>query len=481
MSRLFAISAAVFACSLVGAAQTDPGPRPGPSGAGGPFEKLGVDELNLYWAARDRFKEVASVSGTIERGVGLGPRFNGNSCAGCHAQPAAGGSSPGPKSPQLSQLALRDGRLALVPQTNPQVGLAKLDRSSPGGDQIVPAFVREDGPIRVVRFIAKPDGTPDGSVHAIYTIAGRVDAPGCVLPQPDFAQEIVRKNVTFRIPTPTFGGGLIEAVPDPVLVANLGAAAKQKEELGIGGRFNRTVSDDTISRFGWKAQNKSLLLFAAESYIVEQGVTSEFFPDERDAAPGCQFNKLPEDTIKLQLPPGVTYQPSGFASDVVNFGAFMRLLAPPKPAAFDSSAVAGSELFKSTGCALCHSPSLTTGASPFTGMSNIQIHPYSDLALHHMGPGLADHISQGLAAGDEFRTAPLWGVGQRIFFLHDGRTNDLLTAIEYHASVDRNCRANLSSSTLNEACASEANAVVARFNALSTSQRQDILNFLRSL
>ncbi len=479
MSRTFAVCT-ILSYTLVANAQTDPGPRPGPSGAGGPFEKLNTDEIDLYWASRDRFKEVDSVSGSIERGVGLGPTFNGNSCAGCHAQPAAGGSSPSPRSPQVYQLALHEGRLGLVPQTNPQIALAKLDRV-PGGDQIVPSFLTADGPVRVVRLIKKPDGTLDGSVRDIYTIAGRADAPGCVLPQANFSKEVANKNVAFRIPTPTFGGGLIEAVPDDVLMANLDASAKQRHAFGIGGRFNRTANDGTISRFGWKAQNKSLLLFAAESYNVEQGVTNDVFPDERDHTPGCQFNKLPEDTTKLHLPPGVTYEPSGFASDVINFGAFMRLLAPPKPAAFDNSALNGSALFNSIGCALCHSPSLTTGPSPFTGMTNIEARPYSDFALHHMGPGLADHISQGLAAGDEFRTAPLWGVGQRIFFLHDGRTSNLLAAVEAHTSRDMHCRATPLASALNEHCNSEANEVIARFNTLSASQKQDILNFLRSL
>jgi CxxC motif-containing protein (DUF1111 family) len=97
-----------------------------------------------------------------------------------------------------------------------------------------------------------------------------------------------------------------------------------------------------------------------------------------------------------------------------------------------------------------------------------------------MGPGLADHISQELAGGDEFRTAPLWGVGQRIFFLHDGRTTDLLIAIQAHASTDKNCRPK-PTSTAQEACSSEANAVILKFRALSPSQKQDILNFLRSL
>ena len=81
-----------------------------------------------------------------------------------------------------------------------------------------------------------------------------------------------------------------------------------------------------------------------------------------------------------------------------------------------------------------------------------------------MGTGLADNVSQGTAGGDQFRTAPLWGVGQRVFFLHDGRTADLLEAIAAHSSTG-----------------SEANTTVANFNALSSTSQQELLNFLRSL
>jgi CxxC motif-containing protein (DUF1111 family) len=107
---------------------------------------------------------------------------------------------------------------------------------------------------------------------------------------------------------------------------------------------------------------------------------------------------------------------------------------------------------------------LNTAKSNVGALSNQTIHPFSDFALHNMGSGLADNVSQGGAAGDEFRSAPLWGVGQRIFFLHDGRTSDLMQAIKAHASNG-----------------SEANKVISNFNALSGSQQQDVLNFLRSL
>ena len=95
---------------------------------------------------------------------------------------------------------------------------------------------------------------------------------------------------------------------------------------------------------------------------------------------------------------------------------------------------------------------------------------FSDLLVHNMGPGLADNILQGGAQGDEFRTAPLWGLGQRIFFLHDGRTTDLIAAIQAHKSAKNN-----------EFGPSEANAVIDIFNGLSATSKQDLLNFLRSL
>ena len=145
----------------------------------------------------------------------------------------------------------------------------------------------------------------------------------------------------------------------------------------------------------------------------------------------------------------------------------MRFLAAPTPAPFDSSAQNGSAKFAQIGCALCHTPSFQTGKSGTPALSQKTIAPFSDFLVHRMGQGLADNVSQGNAGRDEFRTAPLWGVGQRIFFLHDGRTADLLQAIQAHAIPNDD--------------ASEASAVINNFNALSTSDQQDILNFLRKL
>ena len=457
MKRSNASSVALFLAlwiSIGAWAQQDPGPRPGPAAAGGPYPTLNSNEQAFFSQAFLRFLEVDSVSGTIEKGSGLGPTFNGNSCAMCHAQPTFGGSSPGLTSPQNS-----------VP--NPQVALATLD----GATNSVPGFIAVSGPVREARFIQNGDGSLDGGVHGLYTIAGRSDAPGCTLAQPNFGQQVTAKNVIFRIPTPLFGLGLVENTPDATLQANLSATQAARSQLGIGGSFNTSGNDGTITRFGWKAQNKSLLIFVGEAYNVEQGVSNENFPNERSAVPGCVFNGTPEDSTNLlnqnaSSPNWGTSlgTESEMSSDIVNFAAFSRLSAPPTPAASTQSTLNGAADFNAIGCNLCHSPTLTTETSIFTGMSNVAYHPYSDFALHDMGNGLADGIHQGSAGPNQFRTAPLWGLGQRLFFLHDGRTSDLIQAIQAHSSSG-----------------SEANMVIRKFDSLRASQVQDLLNFLRSL
>jgi CxxC motif-containing protein (DUF1111 family) len=442
--------AAVLLASLDLSAQNDPGPRPGPAGAGSSFPTLNGNEQAMFNQALQVLQEIDSVSGAIagEPGSGLGPTFNGNSCTQCHAQPAAGGSSPGLNSPQNSI-------------ANPQIGLAMLD----GATNAVPSFITANGPMLEARFVRNANGTPDGGVHDLYTIQGRSDAPGCNLAQPDFATALSRNNVIFRIPTPLFGLGLVEATPDQTLLDNLSATASARAALGIGGSFNTSGNDGTITRFGWKAQNKSLLVFSGEAYNVEMGVSNELFPQERSAVSGCVFNGSPEDlTHAANASGGTTGTASEMSADVVNFALFARLSAPPAPAPSNSSISNGAALFSSIGCSLCHSPALTTGPSPYTGMSNVTYNPYSDFALHKMGTDLQDGVAQGAAKGNQFRTAPLWGLGQRLFFLHDGRTTDLIQAIQAHNSSG-----------------SEANRVITNYNRLKASQKQDLLNFLRSL
>ncbi len=449
----------------------DPGPRGAPVSAGGPVSGLTPTQQSFFEDGMGRFLEIDSVSGTVagENGRGLGPGFNSNQCANCHAQPATGGSSPS-----------RHAFPFLGP--NPQVAVANLD----GATNMIPFFVTEDGPVREPRFkyfLASAgvlSHQRDGGVHNVFTIQGRVDATSvmgmtghlqtCQLAQPDFQQMEELNNLSLRIPTPLFGAGLIENIPEATIEANLQSDSARKRALGISGHPNRNPNDGTISRFGWKAQNKSLQLFAAEAYNVEMGVSNEVFPNERGFAPtplptNCLFNPTPEDITNMdQGHDGPTVP-----SDVVQFTTFMRYLDQPTPACegpgCSPSVQHGRNLFSAVGCALCHTPSMRTTVSYFgRALSNTEAKLYSDLLVHHMGAGLADDIVQGNAGPDEFRTAPLWGLGQRIFFLHDGRTQDLVQAIEQHASPG-----------------SEAGGVVLRYRHLSENEKQDLLNFLRSL
>lgn len=417
----------------------DSGVRAGTPGAGQAITGLAAGELDFFnRLGQPTFSEVETVS------TGLGPRFNLNSCAGCHAFPAIGGSSP------------------LI---NPQVSEA----SSIAPGNTIPAFLSPSGPVREARFVSNTDGTPDGGVHDLFTISGRSDSPaGCAISQPDFSNT---SNIIFRIPTPIFGAGLIESIPDITIRENLASdPSGQKSQNGIGGRLNVGVvggtvntnpNDGGVTRFGWKAQNKSLTIFAGEAYNVEMGVTNEVFPNEREDNPTCAKNLTPESDSTFEVG-------STGPSDVAAFRGFMRFLAQPAPACTGSacspSIQNGHALTSQIGCFTCHTESLTTGLSSTVALNQQTVHLFSDLAVHHMGTGLADGITQGIAGPDEFRSAPLWGLGQRIFFLHDGRTSDLMQAIQAHQSSG-----------------SEANTVISNFGNLNSSQQQDILNFLRSL
>jgi CxxC motif-containing protein (DUF1111 family) len=341
---------------------------------------------------------------------GLGPRFNLDSCGGCHSHPSVGGSSPA---------------------INPQVALA----TAFGAKNKVPSFITRTGPIREVRF------KNDSKVHALYVISGRSDVPGdatpCRIEQEDFEKELQRNNLSFRIPTPLFGAGMVEGIPDAAIRDNRNADAGRKTGLGIGGKLPSIVSGN-LGRFGWKAQHSNLVDFAGEAYNVEMGVTNEVSKTEIEQNDDCQYADIPNSPKERGVP-----------SDVELFAEFMRTLPPPNSNSEDD---AGRRIFDKLGCNLCHTPEL----------EKVQL--FSDLLLHDMGDGLADGITQNSAGPREFRTAPLWGVGQRLFLLHDGRTRDLGEAIQAHASNG-----------------SEANEVIKNFRALNPSDQRVLLNFLRSL
>jgi len=426
--------------------------------------------------------------------AGLGTRFNGDQCLGCHNQPSLGGSGgfmvPNPQDPPSRQRAPENPMFDLIPHRK-------------SATNAVPSFIAQYGPIREVRFVSKPDGKPDGGVHQLFTVVGRSDVfpqgqdNTCTvqaLPPTDFGSQYRQGNLRFRIPLQLFGLGILDGIQDREILQRHQETAALRRTLGISGRPNRSGNDGTIARFGWKAQNKSITMFAGEAYNVEMGVTTDLFPQAVDETPACTAVKSePNDITRLDGDDSRNqsfYNPLHEIADWVMFGLFMRFLDAPVPAPFTDSANHGQQLFGTdasnpgVGCVLCHTATMVTPARSETrALQNVTAHPYTDLLIHHMGSGLADDITQGAATGDMFRTTPLWGLGQRIFFLHDGRTDDLLQAIAAHASPAGNCFSPVSSRTGNSRCygPSEANGVIHNFNALSATDKQAILDFLRSL
>jgi CxxC motif-containing protein (DUF1111 family) len=469
--KWFTISVVVISLSALGLAQTDPGVQSGNRGTGAALSSVLSNSpsgiLSFFTDGQNRFETVESVSGNPQGNNGLGPRFNANQCSACHAQPAVGGSGAA---------------------TNPEFGFPS-NGVAPGNT--IPSFITANGPTLEARFpfFFNNNGTvntsePNGGVEDLYTVTGRSDAGTCnsanILPQPSFATAVQENNVIFRIPTPVFGDGLVENLDDSTLLNN--QLNNLNNDFGIGGTFNHNGNDGTISRFGWKAQNKSLHIFAGEAYNVEMGISNELFPQDRPLPgedqletglnPAClnlSGTGYPEDTSNPAASPN-----SAVLDDVSAFANFMRFLAPPPTGGVvlngqsvsSSTIAAGASLFASIGCATCHNPSPgTTQVSNFTSsLSKIAVPAFSDIEIHNMGTLLADNVSQGTAGGGQFRTAPLWGLGQRIFLLHDGRTTNLITAIQDHASHG-----------------SEASVVEEEFFELNSTQQQEILDFLRSL
>jgi hypothetical protein len=400
---------------------------------------------------------------------GLGARHNGDQCLGCHAQPVLGGSG--------GFLVPNPGEAVPLPPENPMFRLVPFRF---GKQNVVPAFEEQYGPIREVRFKYKPDGTRDGGVHQLWTVRGILTdptIPQCALTQPDFATEYVKGNLAFRIPLQMFGLGLIDSIPDREILARHDATAAQRAALGITGHPNRSGNDGTITRFGWKAQNKSLPIFAGEAYNVEMGITTEIFPQPKEEDPDCNgpAKPAPNDVSRMDTTDADNQwfkNPLHIMSDWMQFTFLMRFMDAPQPDPAPSpSARRGRDLFDAIGCSACHTAQMQTAPVMQSAvLQNRPVNLYSDLLLHHMGAGLADDIVQGEAGPDEFRTTPLWGVGQRMFLLHDGRTSDLLVAIKAHRSARKAPYP-----------ASEANQVVDHFQGLSVADQQAILDFLRSL
>lgn len=339
---------------------------------------------------------------TVETAAtGLGPVHNEHSCAECHSVPVVGGSGP--------TLAAR-----------------------------------------VIRFARNVEGEPfdplmhlGGPVHQRLTVAESL--PDCSLAAETIPAEAT--TTSLRQPPSLFGLGLIQAIPDYTILAN--ADPTDADGDGIAGRAN--ISSGTIGRFGWRAAVPTILEFVGLAMVNELGITNYLFPNEvspqgRSIPAGCDIATDPEDADASRL--------SGILT-------FLTYLAPPPRGPITDAVLRGEARFRGVGCTSCHTPSMKTGPHAIAALHEQDVPLYSDLLTHYMGGPLNDHIPEGAAGGGRWRTAPLWGLRTRLFYLHDGRTSDLVEAIGLHGG--------------------EASAVRQRFFGLPQAQREDLLAFLRSL
>lgn len=368
---------------------------PRPVLPGDPLLNVTPGEFELFRIGLEDFTEVETAED------GLGPAFNGTSCAVCHSVPAIGGIS--------SVTEIRAG------------------------------YRDEDG-----NFSELNGGT---LFHLFSTPNHR-----CQVQIPEEANVIAR-----RLPIPVFGAGLIEAIPDETITA--AEDPEDRDNDGISGRAARVVDVATglarIGRFGWKAQHATLLVFSADAYRNEMGITNDLFPDE--VALGVD-----PETLKLCSPrrgiEDVRERRTGLRG-IDNFANFMRFLAPVSRGPVDEQAKRGEQLFLAIGCAACHTPTLVTGPSPNPLFDRKEIHPYTDLLLHDAGTG--DGIKQDGAEADEIRTPGLWGLRLRRPLLHDGSAATPDEAIRRHSG--------------------EATNVIRKYVELPPQERSALLEFLRSL
>jgi CxxC motif-containing protein (DUF1111 family) len=355
---------------------------------------LSTEDVALFEAGKADFLEVEGPTD------GLGPAFNGRSCAECHSVPAIGGIG--------NQSVTRAGRM------------------------VQGRFVEPDGGSLIHKF-SLPDHKCQPLVPANATV------------------------VATRIPLAIFGDGLIEAIPDQTIQALADNAERNPD--GIRGRV-ALVRDPAsglqrVGRFGWKAQQATLLGFAGDAYLFEMGITSELFPSE--AASGIAANVLAAcDSV---ADPEDKADPVTGRRGIDNFTNFMRLLAPPARMPGNDAAARGEELFQLIGCAACHRPVLRTGPSATPALDRRPVALYSDLLLHDIGTG--DGIAQGAAGPNEMRTPPLWGLRLRKQLMHDGSALSVEQAIGQHGGA--------------------AARVRERFRSLAARDQQGLLEFLGTL
>ncbi len=388
---------------------------------------------------------------------GLGPLFNTNACQNCHIRDGRG--HP-PASDALNAVSML-GRLSIPPQAGQETTLQRL------GVIPEPAYGTQ------LQDMAVPGVTPEGKVRVDYTPVEvqfkdghrvQLRQPHLQISQLGYGPLHPQTQMSARIAPPMIGLGLLEAISETALLANVTAQAEAND--GIRGRPNRVWDDrlgaTVLGRFGWKAGQPSIVQQNAHAFAGDMGLTSRIKPSD-----DCTTAQ----TACLKAPHGNEADAGHEVSDnimrLVQF--YTRHLGVPARRDVDSPQVlAGKNLFYQAGCQACHVPQYTTAADAADpALSNQTIWPYTDLLLHDMGPGLADHRGEFLAGGQDWRTPPLWGIGLsetvsgHSQFLHDGRARNLLEAVLWHGGE-----------------AEPAQRHVLTFNA---EQRDALLAFLNSL
>jgi CxxC motif-containing protein (DUF1111 family) len=335
---------------------------------GDPLPGVTPSEFEEFRLGLEDFLEVESPE------EGLGPAFNGTSCAVCHNLPAVGGS----------------GIIAEV----------RAARRMPDGQ----IRTIDDSGETVIHLFSIPTHNCQPAIPADYNVVAR------------------------RLPIPLFGAGLVEAIEDHTLL-NLEDPSDRNRD-GVSGRASLVVDQATgehrVGRFGWKAQQATLLTFGAEAYRTEMGITNDVFPTE--LALGLSPTQM-SYCDRIPEPEDVP-DPRTRRRGIDNFASFMRLLSPLPRGAFDETVRAGEVAFSAVGCATCHIPALMTGPSTNPLFNRRPVPLFSDLLLHDIGTG--DGIRQGMAEPDEFRTPALWGLRFRRPLLHDGSAATIEDAIGRH-------------------------------------------------
>lgn len=366
---------------------------------------------------------------------GLGPRFNSNSCDGCHTKNGRGQPVAG-DGPRGSQALLRISTLDGEPE-------------APGGVGIVPGLGTQ------FQDHAVQGSTPEGTLDIQWeTLNGSYrDGTAYELRRPIVRATLSDGNelgpevlTSLRVPPPVFGVGLLEAIPDSTILAL--ADPNDTNNDGISGRPNMVwdvvKNIRALGRFGRKGNRPNLLQQSASAYRNDIGVTNSIFPDEDGST------EITDTVLKS-----------------VEF--YVQTIAVPSATGVSNPTVKkGEKLFLAFNCAQCHTPELVTGAHPIRALSNQKIFPYTDLLIHDMGPGLADGRPDFQADGSEWKTPPLWGIGvtstilsNTATFLHDGRARSLEEAILWHGG--------------------EADISRERFRRAELSDREALIAFLRSL